>query len=98
MSTITITQPHTMGVEAAKAALQPFEADIAKFGLKLVWNGSNAELKGPFASGDLKLTDTVATVTVKLGMAAKIAGANPDKIQASIEKRLKSALTGEAVT
>jgi putative polyhydroxyalkanoate system protein len=92
VSTITVTQGHALGVEPAKKALAQFEADVAKFGLKLIWNGTSGELKGTGASGDVRVTDSNVTVTVKLGMVAKIAGVDPERLKASIEKRLKSAL------
>ncbi|MCK6549389.1 polyhydroxyalkanoic acid system family protein [Myxococcota bacterium] len=94
MSTVTVTEPHSLGVDAAKKALSTFESDIAKYGMKLVWSGSNAELKGTGASGDVKVTATSVTVVVKLGMLAKAAGVKPDMLQGSIQKRLKSALSG----
>lgn len=94
MSTVTVRESHTIGVEAAKKALGSFETDIAKYGMKLVWSGANAELKGTGASGDVTVTATSVTVNVKLGMLAKAAGVKPDKLQQSIEKRLKAALSG----
>jgi putative polyhydroxyalkanoate system protein len=92
VSTLTVIQAHALGIEAAKKALAQFEADISKYGMKLIWSGASGELKGTGASGDVKVTETSVTVNVKLGMMAKIAGVDPDKLKGSIEKRLKSAL------
>jgi putative polyhydroxyalkanoate system protein len=89
-----VTQSHSLGVEAAKKALSQFEQDVAKYGMKLVWSGPNAEIKGTGASGDVKVTATSVTVVVKLGMMAKVAGVKADLLEKSIEKRLKSALAG----
>lgn len=100
MSTVTVTQAHTLGIEAAKKALASFEGDISKYGMKLVWSGSSGasgasgEIKGTGASGDVRVTDSSVTVNVKLGMMAKVAGVKPDLLQQSIAKRLKSALGG----
>lgn len=92
MSTVTVTQSHAIGIDAAKKALATFEADISKFGMKLVWSGTRAELKGTGASGEVKVTENLVTVVVKLGMLAKAAGVDADRLKGSIEKRLKTAL------
>src|SRR5688572_13625233 len=94
VSTVTVSQAHTLGVDAAKKALSTFESDISKYGMKLAWSGANAEIKGTGASGDVKVTATNVTVVVKLGMMAKVAGVKPDLLEKSIEKRLKAALAG----
>ena len=94
MSTITVSESHALSIEDAKKALGAFEGDIAKYGMKLSWNGANAELKGTGASGDVRVTDNQVTVVVKLGMMAKVAGVKPDLLEKSIQKRLKSALGG----
>lgn len=98
MSTLTVTQAHTLGVEAAKKALSTFEQDISKYGMKLEWKGSNAELKGTGASGDVKVTDKSVTVVVKLGLLAKAAGVKADLLEKSIAKRLAGALTATPAT
>lgn len=98
MSTVTVTQAHALGVEGAKKALSQFEGDISKYGMKLVWSGSNAEIKGTGASGDVKVTADRVTVTVKLGMIAKAAGVKADKLEGSIQKRLSAALAGTPAT
>ena len=92
MSTIVVTEKHALSVDEVKQRLTAFEQDIGKYGMKLAWSGSNAELKGTGASGDVKVTDGDVKVTVKLGMMAKMAGVKPDLLSKSIEKRLKSAL------
>jgi putative polyhydroxyalkanoate system protein len=92
MSTVNVKQTHGLGVEGAKKALSTFETDLAKYGMKLVWRGDAAELKGTGASGDVKVTSADVTVSVKLGMMAKMAGVDADKLSRSIEKRLKAAL------
>lgn len=92
MSTISVTESHALGADAAKKSLASFEGDISKYGMKLVWSGTNAEIKGTGASGDVKITDKTVTVTVKLGMMAKVAGVDAAKLEASIRKRLKAAL------
>lgn len=92
MSTIKVTEPHSLSVDEVKSRLAAFEQDISKYGMKLNWSGSKAELKGVGASGDVNVTASDVTISVKLGMMAKAAGVKPDKLSQSIEKRLKAAL------
>lgn len=92
MSSVVVKEGHALSAEEAKSRLVAFEQDISKYGMKLDWSGNNAELKGTGASGDVKVTGNDVTVTIKLGMMAKMAGIKPELLSKSIEKRLKSAL------
>ncbi len=92
MATVSVTQEHSMGAGPAKAALGDFESDMAKFGMKAVWSGNQAKMKGKGASGEIRVTDSQVTVTVKLGMLAKVAGVDSARLQQSIEKRLRAAV------
>lgn len=97
MSDVRVEKSHQLSIEAAKKALEPFGAELeSKYGLKLVWNGSRADLKGTGASGSVEVTASKVVVTVKLGMLAKAAGVKADKVQASVDKRLDAALAGPA--
>jgi putative polyhydroxyalkanoate system protein len=91
MSDVVVTESHSLPADEVKSRLKAFEADIDKYGMKLDWKGDRADIKGTGASGDVKITASTVTVTVKLGMMAK-AFIKPDKLHASIEKRLKAAL------
>ncbi|MFH1809921.1 MAG: polyhydroxyalkanoic acid system family protein [Pseudomonadota bacterium] len=92
MSKILVEKPHSLSVDQAKEALKSFEGDLAKYGLKPEWKGNKAELKGTGASGEIRIEASKVVVEIKLGMLAKAAGIKADKVQASIEKRLGSAL------
>ncbi|MBK8013713.1 MAG: polyhydroxyalkanoic acid system family protein [Deltaproteobacteria bacterium] len=92
MSTIKISENHQLGVEAAKRALSTFEEDLKKFGMRLVWSGHAGELKGTGASGDVRVSDHDVQVTIKLGLLAKAAGIDANRLKQSIEKRLRAAL------
>jgi len=95
MSTIKVERPHGLPLEDAKKAIDRFGEDLkAKYGMNLAWSGNVATLKGTGASGDIKVEPERVTVTVKLGMLAKAAGIKADKVEASIEKRLATALEG----
>ncbi len=96
MSTITVTESHALSIDDAKKSLASFEGDLSKYGMKLEWSGAKAALKGTGASGDVNVTSDKVTVVVKLGMMAKMAGVKPDLLEKSIQKRLRSALSGEA--
>ena len=96
MSTIKVTQGHSLPIDEAKKALGGFEEDLKKYMVKLVWSGANAEIKGTGVSGDVKVTTSDVTVTVKLGMLAKAAGVKADLLEKSIAKRLKAAFPSDS--
>ena len=98
MATVRVEQAHSLSVEEAKKALDEFAKDIAKFGMKLEWNGATAVLKGTGASGDVSVESERVVVTVKLGLLAKAAGVNPDRLEGSIGRRLASALSSGSET
>ena len=92
MSTITVKEGHGLASDEVKSRLGQFEQDIAKYGMKLNWNGDSAKIDGTGASGEIKVAPADVTVIVKLGMMAKMAGIKPDKLEASMRKRLQAAL------
>ena len=92
MSTVVVTENHSLEPDEAKSRLAAFEEEIAKYGMKAHWSGLKADLKGTGASGGVDVTSSAVIITVKLGMVAKLAGVKPDKLKASLEKRLKAAL------
>jgi putative polyhydroxyalkanoate system protein len=93
MAKIVVEKEHALSPDEARAALEPFEKDIAKYGLKPDWRGDRAELKGTGVSGEIRVEASRVVVELKLGMLAKAAGIKPDRIKASIEKRLNAALS-----
>ncbi len=93
MSTVKVTQPHSLSTAEAKGKLGSFEEMLGKYGVKLAWAGDRAEIKGVGVSGDVKVSADAVQVAVKLGMMAKAVGVDPAKLEKSIEKRLLAALT-----
>ncbi len=91
MAEIKITEAHALGAAEARKRIADFEEMMSKYGVKAKWSGNSAKLKGMAASGSIDITDTAATVVVKLGMMAKAAGVDPVKLEGSIRKRLKAA-------
>lgn len=94
MSKINITQPHNLSVDEARAKLKVFEDTMAKYGVKANWSGAKAALKGMGVSGDINIGADKVDIGLKLGMMARAAGVDPDRLKASIEKRLRAAFEG----
>jgi putative polyhydroxyalkanoate system protein len=92
VSDVKVVESHQLGVEGAKKALEALGTDLGKYGMSIHWSGSQGELKGTGASGSIHVTDKDVTVLVKLGMIAKMAGVKADKLQDSIQRRVKAAL------
>lgn len=96
MSDVKVTEAHTLGAAEARKRIASFEEMMSKYGVKASWAGNQATLKGMAAKGSIDVTDTAATVVVKLGMMAKAAGIDPKKLEGSIRKRLRAAFDGTA--
>ncbi len=92
MSKVSVRQPHTLGRAAAKAKLASFEEMLAKYKVKLAWNGDSATVQGLGVSGTVDVRDDHVEVGVSLGFLAKAAGVDATKLQSSITKRLLEAL------
>jgi len=90
MSKINISQPHAISIEAAKEKLKSFEETMGKYGVSANWSGNNATLKGMAVSGGIQVTEAMVEIELKLGMMARAAGVDPDRLKASIEKRLRA--------
>lgn len=92
MAQVNVQQAHTLGRDAAVKRLAQLEEMLAKYRAKLEWTGSKAKIKGIGVGGDVTVTDTAVQVQVELGMAARLAGVDAQKLQGSIERRLREAL------
>ncbi|MEE2756659.1 MAG: polyhydroxyalkanoic acid system family protein [Myxococcota bacterium] len=95
MATIRITESHTLGTETAKSRVSVFEEMLGKFGVKLSWSGHKATFKGIGVSGSMSVTDNDVTVEIKLGMMARAAGVDGDRLKGSISRRLREAFDTE---
>ena len=94
MATINITQPHSLSVDEARAKLKSFEDTMSKYGVAAKWSGNKATLKGMAVSGGIDISPSKVDIAIKLGMMARAAGVDPDRLKASIEKRLRAAFEG----
>ena len=93
MSDIVVRQDHALSPEEAKSRISGLEEMMGKYGVQAEWAGNHAELKGMAISGSIEVSDAEVVVSIKLGMMAKAVGVDPDRLKASIEKRLGPALT-----
>lgn len=93
MADVKVSESHSMSKDEAKKAVASFEEMLGKYNVKAKWDGHNAKLKGTGVSGSIDVTDSAVSVVVKLGMLAKAAGVDPKRLQTSIERRLKDALS-----
>ncbi len=94
MADVRVSQAHAVSTTEAKQRIAEFEQMMSKYGVKADWNGNSAKLKGLGVSGSIDITDKAVDVVVKLGMMAKAAGVDADKLRGSITKRLKAAFEG----
>ena len=92
MATVRVNETHSLDQDTAKSKVSVFEEMVSKFGVKVIWSGYTAEVKGMGISGGIDVTSSDVTVTLKLGMMAKAAGVKADKLEGSIRKRLLDAL------
>jgi putative polyhydroxyalkanoate system protein len=88
---IHVRQHHSFNRTEAKRRLHDFEELLGKQGVALTWNGFDAQIKGTGVSGDVKVQDDAVDVTVKLGMLARLAGVDEERLRVSIAKRLRAA-------
>jgi len=92
MGTIKIRQEHSLSKEEARDRLAAFEEQMKAYGAKLVWKDTRAEVSGLGVSGSAVVSDTLVELTIKLGLLAKAAGVDEDRLRGSIERRLVIAL------
>ena len=94
MSVIKVSEPHNTTAADAVSKIAPFEDMMKKYGVKAVWSGTRAQLKGTGVSGDIAVNESTCDVEVKLGMLARRM-VDSTRLEASIRKRLKAAFNPE---
>jgi putative polyhydroxyalkanoate system protein len=92
MGTISILQEHTLSVDEARGRLAAFEEQMSSYGAKLVWKGPRADVTGLGVSGSAVITESTVELTLKLGMLARAAGVDEERLRSSIARRLVIAL------
>ncbi len=93
MSKVVVQQNHSLNPDEAISKIAGFQEMMGKYGVKAKWKGHHADLRGLGVSGTIDVTNTEVVVTLKLGMMAKAAGVDANRLKNSIEKRLGPALT-----
>ena len=91
MAEVRVVQGHQLTVDEAKNKLESFEAMLTKYGVSLQWSGSSAKVKGFGVSGNIAVTTSDITVVLKLGMMARAAGVDAERLKGSITRRLTEA-------
>ena len=92
MADVKVNEPHSHAPDDAVQKIQSFEEMLKKYGVKAKWKGHHADLKGTGVSGSIDVTGSEVRVVVKLGMLAKAAGIDAERLKGSIQRRLKDAL------
>ena len=93
MAEIRVVEAHGTDVDNAIQLIASFEEMMKKYGVKVEWSGSKANIKGMGVSGDIHIDDTNASIRLKLGMMARAAGVDATRLEASIKKRLVAAFS-----
>ncbi len=93
MAEIKVVEAHGTDVDNAIQLISSFEEMMKKYGVKVNWSGSKADIKGMGVSGDIVVDETNACVRLKLGMMARAAGVDAKRLEASIKKRLVAAFS-----
>ncbi len=96
MSTVVVSETHSLPPDAVRGRLGDFEDTMRRWGVKLVWKKADrADIKGIGVSGDVVLHPGRVDVTVKLGLMAKAAGVDPERLRGSIERRIRAAVSDD---
>lgn len=93
MSHVHVRQTHALNRTDAKLKLGEFEELLKKYNVSLAWHGFDANISGTGVSGTVKVADDAVDVNVKLGMLARLAGVDEERLRVSIAKRLRAAYT-----
>tara|TARA_B100000902_G_C26593612_1_gene567055 strand:- start:99 stop:383 length:285 start_codon:yes stop_codon:yes gene_type:complete len=91
MAKVIVTESHSLSTDDAVDRLAVFEQMVSKFGVSLKWKGTHADFKGLGVSGTIDVSESDATIELKLGMMAKAAGIDGDRLKSSISKRVREA-------
>jgi putative polyhydroxyalkanoate system protein len=91
MSKVSVRQPHRLGRQEARDRLAGFSEMLGKYGVKLAWTGDKASVKGLGVSGDVTISDDAVQVDLSLGLMARAAGVDAERLQGSITRRLAEA-------
>ena len=93
MPDIRVVEPHQLSVAEARQRLGGFEEMLAKYRVRLDWQGDRGKLGGvPGVGGDVHVRPNEVEVNVSLSRMVTMMGLDPKKLEATIKRRLGEAL------
>ena len=91
MADIHIERQHNLSSQTLKGRLMEMETKLAeRYGVRLVWRGDEADVKGAGVTGTVAITAQSVVVDLKLGLLVR---AFSGKIKETMERHLQKALT-----
>lgn len=95
MPEIRVVESHQLSAAEARQRLGGFEELLAKYRVRLDWEGDRGKLGGvPGVGGTVQVRANEVEVNVSLSRMVTMMGVDPKKLEASIRKRLGEALRG----
>lgn len=92
MSEIAFSRAHALGAEVLKGRLAALEGKLQqRYGVRLSWRGSVAELTGPGVSGTINVDEKQVAVNLKLGLLMRPLAA---QIKEAMGRQIDRALAG----
>ena len=95
MPEIRVVEPHQLTVPEVRQRLGGFEELLAKYRVRLDWNGDQGKLAGvPGVGGQVNVRPAEVEVHVTLSRMVTMMGLDPKKLEATIRRKLGEALRG----
>jgi putative polyhydroxyalkanoate system protein len=89
MPDIRVTHPHELPVDEARRRLSGFADLLGKYGVRLDWRGSVAEVAGvPGVSGRIEIHPAEIRVNVHVSRMITLMGLDPVKLEGTVRRRL----------
>lgn len=93
MPAFTVRQPHSLPVDDAKTRLGGFSETLAKYGVRLEWDGPRARLAGvPGVGGHVHVRSAEVEVVVDVSRMLTLMGLDPTRLEGTVRRRLSDAL------
>lgn len=90
---IRVVEPHQLTVPEARQRLGGFEELLSKYRVRLDWDGDRGRLGGvPGVGGEVEIRPNEVEVHVTVSRMITMMGLDPQKLEASIRRRLGDAL------
>jgi putative polyhydroxyalkanoate system protein len=95
MSRIEVHHEHDLDRAQARLRIGAIEDKLGQYGIRLTWKGDEATIKGVGVSGSVVLSEGRVDLVLKLGMIARAAGVDADRLRGAILKRMAQAFGDE---